>query len=358
MRKSFSVYLVMATFIFLSFPYLAFGSPSITEVTGDFSHNKQLTIKGSSFGNKNPAKPYLWAPFDGSLSPSELGIVTSWSGVDHMGYSSNEGVAGSGCLKATDNSGVWTANVNGFAWNALNQKMYLFRKIKKNFAVDDDLNWKVWRLWAINFSLPNTYIQIGNGCFYTEGGVMPRCAYLTDKTSARGVINEWKTDEIIIKSNSALDQADATFEFWVNGALAGHAPYSDYMTHTFKMRDADHDTDMTMNFVVHGVKANTTFPDDYRYWADDVYLDTTWARVMIGNASTLASSTHREIQIPSAWTDGSITITINQGTFAQGTNAYLFVIDADGNASPGYPITIGGSGSKTIRAPAGLRVIK
>jgi len=76
----------------------------------------------------------------------------------------------------------------------------------------------------------------------------------------------------------------------------------------------------------------------YEYW-DNLYIDNTQARVEIGNASTYATCTHREIQIPSAWAAGSITVTANTGSFADGA-AYLFVIDGDGTASAGYPITV------------------
>jgi hypothetical protein len=56
--------------------------------------------------------------------------------------------------------------------------------------------------------------------------------------------------------------------------------------------------------------------------------------------------THREIQIPSAWSDTSITITLNKGSFANFNSAYLYVIDADGNVNTnGYLLSDGGGGN-------------
>ena len=72
-----------------------------------------------------------------------------------------------------------------------------------------------------------------------------------------------------------------------------------------------------------------------------VYIDVTRARVEIGNASTFAACTHREIQIPTAWADDGITITVNQGTFDEET-AYVFVVDPDGIPSAGYQVLISG----------------
>jgi len=80
-------------------------------------------------------------------------------------------------------------------------------------------------------------------------------------------------------------------------------------------------------------------------YVDDVYIDTSWSRVEIGNAPTYAASTHREIQVAKAWADGSVTVNFNPGTFPGGSTAYLFVTDANGNTSAGKQITIGGSSS-------------
>jgi gamma-glutamyltranspeptidase len=94
-------------------------------------------------------------------------------------------------------------------------------------------------------------------------------------------------------------------------------------------------------------------------YTDDTYIDTTRARVEIGNAPTWAQSNVREIQIPSAWSNSSITITINQGAFSNGDTVYLYVVDSNGNVnSNGYPVTIGGiSSTNPPSPPTGLYVI-
>jgi hypothetical protein len=80
-------------------------------------------------------------------------------------------------------------------------------------------------------------------------------------------------------------------------------------------------------------------------WWDDLYVDDTWARVIVGDASTLAASTHREIQIPSAWATGEVTVAVNRGSFAADASAYLYVVDSTGAVnSSGYAITFGDEG--------------
>ena len=74
---------------------------------------------------------------------------------------------------------------------------------------------------------------------------------------------------------------------------------------------------------------------------DQVYLDNTQAHVFISDKSnitnwlTYSSTAHNEVQVASAWSNSSITITLNQGTFTQGTTAYLYVVDSNGNISRG-----------------------
>lgn len=60
---------------------------------------------------------------------------------------------------------------------------------------------------------------------------------------------------------------------------------------------------------------------------NDVYISKTLARVEIGNAPTWAGCTIREIQNPSAWSDSSITFTVNKGTLSAGTN-YVYTVDS------------------------------
>jgi hypothetical protein len=84
-------------------------------------------------------------------------------------------------------------------------------------------------------------------------------------------------------------------------------------------------------------------PDARAYiYIDDLYFDTTRARVEIGDAGTWNTCTHREIQVPTSWSSNSITVTVNQGGFPDAQEVYLYVVDAEGAVnSAGYPVTVG-----------------
>jgi hypothetical protein len=92
----------------------------------------------------------------------------------------------------------------------------------------------------------------------------------------------------------------------------------------------------------------------WRYWSD-IYLDYTPQRVMLGNAATYGgSTTRREVQIVSAWSSTSITVTVNLGGFGDTGTAYLYVVNELGEVSAGQAVTLGGGGSSP---PVGTPVL-
>jgi hypothetical protein len=84
---------------------------------------------------------------------------------------------------------------------------------------------------------------------------------------------------------------------------------------------------------------------------DDIYVDTAWSRVLIGDASTYANCTHFEMQPPTVWNANgqSIAVTVNQGSLPSSpTKSYVYVVASDGsyNAS-GYEVAFGDGGGDT-----------
>jgi hypothetical protein len=63
---------------------------------------------------------------------------------------------------------------------------------------------------------------------------------------------------------------------------------------------------------------------------DDVYIDTTQARVEVGNSPDFNSCTHREIQYPISWSDTEVQVDFRKGSFNRGDTVYFFVINDQG----------------------------
>jgi hypothetical protein len=61
----------------------------------------------------------------------------------------------------------------------------------------------------------------------------------------------------------------------------------------------------------------------------DAYHDHTIARVMLGNASTLAACDRLHMQPPLAWSSTQIQVQLNRGAFVSLSGKYLYVVDSD-----------------------------
>jgi hypothetical protein len=90
------------------------------------------------------------------------------------------------------------------------------------------------------------------------------------------------------------------------------------------------------------------------YW-DNVYVQRgTYARFELCDSSSWSTCNNREVQAATGWSTTGATIRINTGTFERGKTVYLFFIDDAGNASKGFPVTIGA----TIGATKSLNTLR
>jgi hypothetical protein len=61
---------------------------------------------------------------------------------------------------------------------------------------------------------------------------------------------------------------------------------------------------------------------------------------MLGDNSSFDLARRREIQIPTSWGNDEISFVANSDAFPAGVQAYLFVVDAAGNATAGHPVSL------------------
>ena len=355
---------------FLIFAWSAIGqaTPTISGVTGTVTHGNSITISGSGFGTKSPVKPMIWANFESGADPdSSLSRYTAWDGVYNFTRTAGVGVGGGYAMQSytfvgqeQNFTGVIYAPI--FPFNSVGQKWYLYRKSARNFAVTDDMNWKNFRP---HYDPAGFYTQIGNGNLSEEAsgaiGYMcpqqsPLSSTCTDSITMaqiRGNENgNWNTEQYISRSNTS-GQQDGFFQYIVNGRKAIELPYFDYA-----QKNWYHGTGAAVDFgVVHDVSANTPDPPNGSWTKDDnIYLDDSWSRVMLSNRSTWGTASSGplyEIQIPTAWSDTSITAQVNVGELTGGSTAYLYVVDASGTANAsGYSVTIGSGGTTYTVTPS------
>lgn len=352
---------LFASFCSLSASLVANAAPAISSINGSISHGSSITINGTGFGVKSPAAPYLWANFDdGSSQPSSLGQIRSWT-VNNFTPTAGVGVRNTAGMQSylwnyqeSNFSATMGTKPSGFGWNDIGSSWYVFRKGKRNWPVVD-MNWKNIRFWYSGGSFTQS---IGNGNVVDEGSgsasymcawqstLSAKCKDSITVDQARGYSDaRWNTEQFIGRVQSAAGQTDGFYEYIVNGRRAIQLPYFDYNQKNFIMAQGTPGE----AWFVHDQSANDPDPPSgARTWWDDIYVDRTWARVMLSNSSTWGTASSGplyEIQIPTAWSNTSITVQINIGEFSNGATAYLYVVDANGDANaPGFPVTIGGSG--------------
>lgn len=328
--------------------------PEITSLSGKCISDSTLIIHGTGFLTKASAKPVAWADFKTDSLPNSDGHRTDWDAITNMTYTSNGGVSGGGAIKNANQSGSYVAAVtsSGWAWNDYGKRHYLYRRVKRDFVTD--FNWKTWR---VNPGTGSTdiYIEPDNGNISVEamddqsGGYMQSNEY-----QRQGPLDTFNIEEILLSSNSCFYKLDGLFRYWMNGYLAGYLPYTDYMYHPIKLKGYSTGT-MVQNCVVHGVIANATFPSDGDLWYDNVYIDTSWCRVFVGNRADYSQCTIRkEIQIPTSWSNTSINVKFRAGEFTTNDSGYVFVFNSGGVCnSVGYPLIVGSALSDTVYQAVG-----
>lgn len=96
-----------------------------------------------------------------------------------------------------------------------------------------------------------------------------------------------------------------------------------------------------------------THPDAFRYF-DDLYVDTSLARVVLANAPSYGAATIVEPQIPVTWSDTQVEARVNLGALPDSGTAYLCVFDANDEPSePCAPVELSGGGGQGGSAAGG-----
>jgi len=334
-------------------------APSISNITGTFSADNAVTIAGEGFGAKSTAAPLRYDNFEngtvGQLIPNNptgggWGATCprySQTQVRNAGSKSamQEYINYWGCAFALDNteapgslpSGITEMYVTGWFW------METGGSPSRNAKI---INMGTVQGWQTRIDV---YPENGSGHLYAmlSGNCFDTSSYAqnwnADVAAVMKADKQWHRIETYLKigPNGYRDVwVDGKKIAEINGAFTGSSCEIGYLLigHYFSL-----DT-------------YTPAPWGRRYW-DELYVDRTRARVEIGDASTFGACSHREIQIPTAWSNNSIAVKVNQGSFAVGNTAYLYVVDENGAVnSTGYPITIQ-SGVPAPSAPKGLRIV-
>jgi len=341
------VRLIVALGVLLCFQN-TFGQ-SISSVVGTISHDRSIVISGSSFGPKSSSAPVVWDNLEDGTCNTTAAIGT-WTTVEDLTISSDNlrGVSSYNahanmCGTCGNNNAYFTGGSNSAVWYV---SYWLYLSSNWNWGTTDSgggdgslSNVKYIRFWDTGSNTANTVSAVHP---YNSGTSTITITEQCDGSNpgywswgANAItLGAWHHLQFEFSHNSSPGAADGVYRQWFDGVLVKDE--SDLVTR------CTGNTNYGRPFIVGFYNSWTDSGSDADdFYIDDVYIDNTWARIEIGNEATYSSCTHREIQVPSAWSDSSITIKLNRGSFGETETAYLFIIDSSGNASSGYQITFG-----------------
>ena len=328
-------------------------APRSTDGPTTIRDGQSVTIQGVNFGTKVPAAPIRFLDFDDGIvgerlpDQSEGGLLTSKNGeTTHYPQYSNDRGRYPGDLSVRQ----WYRSENGEY--AYNQKMAL---------TGMDFDTLYVSAWVYRDDYAGTAGQTRNAKldYNLNSGNLE---YPQNRTDANRTQNRLYFDTIRgadLSEEEVLERdyhvpAKFTFDQWFrlerkfvasdpmeyNGmSQVLHSKYEVVGLHNVvnRTRSDQHYRELLMS---HYLDPTDDVHSPLRIYHSDIYIDNTFARVEIGDAPTYDSCTRWEMQLPTAWENGQLTFSVNQGQFERGDTVYVYVFNSDDVVSNGFAVTV------------------
>jgi len=336
---------------------------SISDVNGTVKQDSTITIIGSGFGSKSTPAPTVYDNMEsgsfnaawtstGSVNGTPPGLFINatdgYAGSDYCGYRNFTGDYGAAAFrKETSASKIfisyWMKLGASWDWG-------------EGQSGDPDQylsSVKFIRLYSGQQEPMHTYFIINS---QTVGQFRIEYEYIDDKNYTANNYsgpncNLWPGDgwhqiQMQWGESSVAGELDGVSKVWVDGQLYWNV--SDAKTNN----TTGPTTKYPLYIGLHNSRSGVGDEGNNEFYIDEVYYDTSWARVEIGDDPVYDSCTHREVQLPTFWAaDGdSVQVTVNTGSFGDQVTAYAFVVNSSGDATTGHVITI----NSTAGNPVGI----
>jgi len=326
------------------------GQPILTDSSGRIANGQTITITGRSFGTKTTPAPLVWEDFsDGAIDPKLVnhgygpavingdnlrhGFSTKNARTDYktagayFGY--DEGTARKWFVQ------YWVKLASNWHWGTSTYD-----------AGDDGLaNVKFFRMFPTG---DRTYANVGYSTHGFTGGEVLRFVengvqtHLALDAQSFFTPDAWHCVQIEYGENSGVAQPDGTLRLWVDGKLRDETTTLD--TNPADDGDQVEKRPYVIGFYDSWGPSDAAVANMYAYYSD-IYVDSSWARVELGDAPTYAASEHREMLIPTSWSPTSISARVAQGSFSHGP-AYLYVVNSAGQVNArGLKVIVGSAGN-------------
>ncbi|HCM40153.1 MAG: hypothetical protein A2X97_02960 [Bdellovibrionales bacterium GWA1_52_35] len=338
--------------IFLSSSVQA--APSISGVSGQVIQNQTITISGANFGVKSPAAPILFDSFEGGTNAARLSTDPKWVPYTDGGGFFSSANSYTGALSAhnrmTPTEG-WFRTSN-FFFSPTDEIYYSYMYKFVPSGSTDGIH-KVGR--SNSTASLNNYggagvVAISNHYVYWENGA--ESVYPVDRWVEGEMNTTWTRHEIFKRNSIPAGTMNGEVQIFLGANQEKR--WQNVLTRASGYN-------FQQNSIILGLMYDSVPAGaNHNSYVDDVYVDKTRARIELGDQPSFNSCNFRVVQIPQTWsaTGTVITAKVNTGHLQNGQAAYLFVVDRDGNASPGYRITVGGGSAQPAapRAPTNFQV--
>lgn len=388
-----------------------FAQPNVISVSGSINHGNTIVMSGSDFGTKSPAAPLLWDNCESRTVDNDEAVENggqirggknfqfvapnnyNWTGDKahwHMRYRSfpftpTETIGAISAPHSNSTKCLAGGHRETRALEGTNEGRNVFVQIDSE-VTEGNTRWFV--MFYHRTTMPESgsrshkFVRWNSGAGYSQGdtsyiqwtgynsgsyhGCIPdhNCPYCNLKIG-----DEWcnaRTHTLMWDMpNPNLDWVHAELRLLNESGDGSFLMVGEHGNWAIKHKDC---TDVwnwnQRSFTLGDFYAHHSDPQDYYHddaWRlyDDIYIDNSLSRVIMTDNENYDSSTICEPQIPSAWSDNSITITVNRGALAPCEKHYLFVFDADNNHNAvGYPVSVCTSAGEPPCPPKGLKIVQ
>ena len=325
-------------------------TPAILSVSGTIKEGSTISIIGSGFGLKSPAAPLYWGNYDND----PVGTTAQQTGLKNLnGYDPNpprvdntRAVSGTHSLRMdyplNENGSFPEVGLSGLSATEVYVSAWLYWQLDSGSGNEIPII-KLVRAEAgtVYHGYPGFYETIrpnaAGQIIGTDRGSISSNGTVTndDVVNAGQNAGGWHRIEYYYKL-STPGVANGVFQTWVDGVLNAN------VTNTMSRAAGNTATINNIISPFDGISGQNN-ANSYTLWVDNLYIDTTRARVEIGNAATFSKCTMRFIQPATSWSDGSISVTVNLSQFTSGEKVYVYVVAPNGNVNNnGFPVTVGG----------------
>ena len=323
-------------------------APVVRTIQGDLVNGQVVVLQGSGFGTKGTAAPLKFDDFENGTDRAELsGWVPRVVGGNQLPrYSSADRHAGSRMAATCAYGDGQYLAAFGLPQPTDLTRIYLDFWVRIEAEEPISGNHRLFRL-APGPEAAEPTQQLELSCDARPAAVFSSRGVGDDDWAATRATPGWLSSSArddwthvqVFLAQSGPGLPDGVLKCWFDGA--DHLDRDDYLS-----RGATNAADwQTIWFgEYYSLTGTPDCPAAGRAQVhfDDIYVDTTEARVEIGNAAVYANCTHREIQIPTAWSDREVSIRANLGSFEDGAQVWVFLIAESGVIADNFgPFTVG-----------------